>query len=61
MQQSECFSKKGFEDLLLGTQKNLSISWVLGLKDKSLGLRRSGSHGLKQLGSSDRADGGHFG
>ena len=26
VQQSECFSKKGFEDLLLGTQKNLSIS-----------------------------------
>ena len=61
MQQRECFSKKGFEDLVLGTQKNLGITYVLRLREKSIGLRRSGSHGLKELGSSDRGGGGSFG
>ena len=61
MQEREYFSKKGFEDLCLGTQKNLGITWVLYLRDMSIGLRRSGSHGLKELGSSDRGDWGTFG
>ena len=61
MQQRECFSMKGFEDLLLGTQKNLGITYVLRLREKSIGLRRSGSHGLKELGSSDRGGRGSFG
>ena len=61
MQESDYFSKKGFEDLCLGTQKNLGITWVLYLRDRSLGLRRSGSHGLKELGSLDRGDWGSFG
>ena len=61
VQEREYFSKKGFEDLILGTQKNLGIMWVLRLRDRSLGLRRSGSHGLKELGSSDRGDWGSFG
>ena len=61
MQQRDCFSKNGFEDLLLGTQKNLGITYVLHLREKSIGLRRSGSHGLKELGSSDRGGRGSFG
>ena len=56
MQEREYFSKKGFEDLCLGIQKNLGITWDLCLRDKSLDLRKSGSQGLKELGSSDGKD-----
>ena len=60
MQERKYFSKKSFEDLLLGTQKNMGITWVLRLRDKLLDLRRSGSHRQKELGSSDRGDRGSF-
>ena len=60
MQKREYFSKKGFEDLCLGAQKNVGITWDLCLRGKSLDLRRSGSQGLKELGSSDGKDWGSF-
>ena len=59
MQEREYFSKKGFEDLPLGTEKS-GPTWVLHIREKLFSLRRSGAQGLKELGSSDGGDRGSF-